>query len=289
MISIEYNGFTFDNTTATIEELTGITMPDIRSEEEVMAEQDTALPTSYRYGGRTFGWAGTLFDDTAADYQIIRDAMIGALNMQNQPLEGLTMTFTLVTGEVRTLREVRPIGEPDVDFKAGEPGIIWNTYKLAFRSTFGWFEGSETDATQQITDSGGYGVVIPAPVASPLSPSTTVSAGTDPLTVTNAGNANAYPIFTISGPGTNFTITNSTTGHVLTINESLSTGDTITIDTRAHTIVKNGSENILAEKEDGTAWIYIQPGNNTLTFTADSGTSSDTQVRTVFNNTYCNL
>lgn len=283
--SITYNGYTFNTTNADIESVAGIGFPDIRATEQNTSEQDGAIPTSYRFGSRTFGWTGHLTDTTAALYLAERDSLMGALNLQNQPVEGLTMTFTLITGDTRTLRETRLVGAV-LDFPEGEPSIIWNSYQLTFRSTFGFFEGDETTGTQQITVSSG-GTVVPSPVPSALSATVVVSSGTDPLTITNAGNANAYPVFTITGPGTTFTISNLTTGHNLVLDETLVAGDTVEIDTRAHTIVKNGSENVY----DGFSgsFIYIQPGSNTLSFTAVSGTDANTQLQTVFSDTYIGI
>jgi len=286
MISaIEYNGYTFNTTNADIESVSGIGFPDIRATEQNTSEQDGSIPTSYRFGSRTFGWTGHLTDTTAALYLAERDDLMGALNLQNQPVEGLTMTFTLITGDTRTLRETRLVGAV-LDFPDGEPSIIWNSYALTFRSSFGFFEGTETDGDQQITVSSG-GTAVPSPVPSPLSGTVTVSSGTDPLTVTNAGNANAYPVFTITGPGTTFTISNLTTGHSLTLDKTLIAGDTVEIDTRTHTIVKNGSDNVY----DGFSgsFIYIQSGSNTITFTAASGTDANTQLRTVFSDTYIGI
>lgn len=290
--SVEYNGYTFDNNNATIETpMVGFGLPDIQAEEENIAEQDTAIATAYRYRGRTFGWNGTLFaplaSPTAAMYLAERDAILGAMNMQNQPLEGLTMTFTLITGDVRTLREVRPYGQPKFDYEAGEPGIIWNSYQAIFRSTYGFFEGDESDVTQQITSASIYGVVVPAPVASPLSPSVSVSSGTDILEAVNNGNANATTMFTIIGPGTNFTIQNSTTGRSMTINTTLTAGETISIDTRARRVYKNGTQNI--KHLTTGSWIVMRPGTNYISFTADSGTTADTQLQTVFSDTYINI
>lgn len=282
--SIVYNGYTFDNTNADIQNLIGNGMPDIFAMESLKSQQDGGVATGYKYGTRTFGWQGIISAATNALYLAERVELMAALNMQNQSLAGLPMTFNLTTGDVWTMREVRLIGQ-NFDFNVKEPSLVWNTYKLTFRSTFPFFEADETDEEQQIT-SFDYGVVVPAPVAAPLTSTTAMSAATDPLSVTNAGSANAFPTFTITGPGVNFTITNRTTGHDMVINHTLLAGETIIIDTQARTVTKGGS-NIFNDMSG--SWIYMQPGVNSLTFTAQSGTNSNTKLRTVFKDTYIGL
>jgi hypothetical protein len=282
--TIEYNNFTFDHDNANIQEFVGSGFPAIRYAEEVKSQQDGAIATGYRFGSRTFGWKGTVFSTTAALYLAARNELMGALNLQNQPLEGLTMTFNLITGDTRTLRDVR-IVDANFDFKGGAPSIVWNDYQVTFRSTFPFFEGAETDSSQQIT-SVGFGVVVPAPVGAPLSSTSSGGSATDPLVLTNAGNANAWPVFTITGPGAGFTISNSTTLHSCYIDYTLAAGETIEIDTWAHTITFGSSSIRSAFSGD---WIYLQAGSNTITITADSSTSSDTQLRTVFSDTYMGI
>lgn len=282
--TIEYNGFTFDRDNANIQGLVGNGMPDIRATEEVKSQQDGGVATGYNFGTRSFGWSGDISNSSPALYLAERVALMGALNLQNQPLEGLTMTFNLITGDAWVLREVR-VTDANFDLPEGEPSRTWNSYQVNFRSTFGFFEGTQIDNTQQVTFAD-YGVVVPAPVAAPLTSTSGVLSPTDPQPLTNAGNANAYPIFTITGPGTTFIISNSTTGHSMTISTTLLLGETIIIDTWNKTVTKNGV-NILSTHSG--AWIYMQPGVNTIAFSVTSGSDSNTTLQTVFNNTYIGI
>lgn len=280
----EYNGFTFDKSNANLQGIVGNGLPDVRASDEVKSQQDGGIATGYRFGNRTFGWNGEIAGATPALYLAQRIALMGALNLQNQPVEGLTMTFNLITGDVWTMREVR-IVDANFDMPEGEPSRIWNSYQVTFRSTFPFFEGEETDASQQVTNSD-YGIVVPAPVPGPITSTAGAIAATDPLTVTNAGNANAYPIFVITGPGTTFTISNSTTGHSMVISATLLAGQTIIIDTWNKTVTQGGS-NILSTFSG--SWIYMQPGANTITLSVSTGSNSNTQLQTVFKDTYLGL
>lgn len=60
-----------------------------------------------------------------------------------------------------------------------------------------------------------------------LSPSSTLGS----TTVTNTGNGEGYPIWTVTGPGTP-TLTNVTTGREWSLATALSSGETVTVDTR---------------------------------------------------------
>lgn len=50
--------------------------------------------------------------------------------------------------------------------------------------------------------------------------------------VLNSGQAEAYPVWTITGPGSEIVLSNLTTGRTLTINHTLTSGETLTVDTR---------------------------------------------------------
>lgn len=287
MISqIAYNGFTFASTNADIESFTGNGFPDIRTAEQVKSQQDGAIATGYKYGARTFGFAGhlTSADDplTAAAYLTERDELMAALNLQNQPVEGLPMTFTLITGGTRTLREVRLISAV-LDFPAGEPSIVWNSYQLTFRATFPFFEGTAYDEDQEITDFSA-GAAIPTPIPAALSGTSSASPY---ASYTNNGNANAYPVFTITGPGSGFTVLNRTNSQTFYIDYTLAAGETIEIDTWNHTVKLNGDSNLLYYFEGD--FIHFEPGTTTVAFVADSGDTADTNLNVVYSDTYMNI
>lgn len=282
--TIVYNGFTFTKNNANIQEFVGNGLPDIRSSEELKSQEDGGIPTGYRYSSRTFGWSGDVANTSLATYMATRNSLFAALNLQNQPIEGLTMTFNLSTGDIWTLREVR-IVDANFDLREGEVSRTWNSYQVTFRATMPFYEGDETTGTQQVTDID-RGTVVPSPVPSPLTGTAVVTSGTDPLLLTNAGTANAYPVFTITGPGTTFTILNSTTGKSITISETLIAGESIVIDMWEKTIMK-GTQSLIGLMSD--YFFPLIPGTNQLSFSVASGNTTDTQLQTVFKDTYIGL
>lgn len=282
--TIVYNGFTFTKNNANIQEFIGNGLPDIRSSEELKSQEDGGIPTGYRYSSRTFGWSGDVANTSLATYMATRNSLFAALNMQNQPVEGLTMTFNLSTGDIWTLREVR-LMDANFDLREGEVSRTWNSYQVTFKATMPFYEGTETTGTQQVTNID-RGTVVPSPVPSPLTGTAVVTSSTDPLLLTNSGTANAFPIFTITGPGTTFTILNSTTGGSITINTTLVAGESIVIDTWNKTIMK-GTESLIGLMSG--YFFPLVPGTNQLSFSVTSGNTSDTQLQTVFKNTYIAL
>ena len=102
------------------------------------------------------------------------------------------------------------------------------------------------------------------------------SAGNASATLTNNGDVPAWPVFAITGPGTRFVATNTTTGKVLDVNATLAAGDTLTIDTRPRTrSVKDGAGvNRFAYLTAGSSLWGLAPGANEVTLAITSGTAA---------------
>lgn len=247
------------------------------------SQQDGAIATGYRYGARVFGFKGDIVssDGTPATYQALRQAIMYALRPTR--IEGDEMVFTLITGETRRLRYV-VCTDFNADFPENEPSYNWNSFAAVFRASFPFFEGEEHSGTQQVTSIDG-GMAIPAALPGVLG-GPSVAGG--PATYLNAGNAPAFPIFTITGPGTNFTVTNRTNGMSFTITTTLVAGDTIEIDTVNHTVTKNGTQNITSTFSGD--WITLDGGaagaSTQISFTTSSGDTTDTTLTTEFFDTY---
>ena len=278
--SIALNGFTFSATGASIQAVSGNGMPTIRSSTENLSQQDGSISTGYRYGARIIGWSGDLVASSLTLYMTLRQSLMLALRPGS--LQGDDMVFTLSDGSTRTLRDVVCIDQ-NLDLPSGEASRTWNSYQVTFRAHFPFFEGAAHDNTQDRTIISG-GVGIPAVI--PMSFASGTSSSSDPLVVDNAGNAQAYPIFTISGSGTLFTITNSTNGQQMVINTTLSSGSQIIIDIRRQTVTMNGSS--IMQYVSGE-WITLDAGENTLSLSVDSGYTSDTSMRTEFYDTYMGI
>lgn len=280
---IEYRGFTWDQQQATIEEPEGIGLASVSDSFTELSQREGSRSLGWRLQSRTFGWKSTLEGATSTAYIALRQEMYYAL--VPSLVNGYDMTFTLLDDTTRILPNVKCIDAP-IAVSYDEPSIIWNTYVVSFRSDYPYFLGDETDETQSITLYSG-GSAIPAEIPADLSAAASGSPN-DPLTVTNAGNAPAYPVFTITGAGDTFTIINSTTGKQFILNTTLTTGQTIVVDTWNKTVVRSDGRSMLDIFEGD--FITIAGGaagaSNTILFGVTSGDDSSTQLQTVFKDSY---
>lgn len=89
-------------------------------------------------------------------------------------------------------------------------------------------------------------------------------------TITNEGNADAYPVIHVVGTCSGISVTNLTTGETVAVNAALSDDDTLVIDCRPATcgVYLNGVANIGLKSSPG--WVRCVPGNNQLVFSRNS-------------------
>ena len=125
-------------------------------------------------------------------------------------------------------------------------------------------------------------VLCPDPYFEDYATTTTAltTAGTA-VTVANAGDEEAGAVFTLTASGSvsNPTIYNTTTGQTFGLTLNMASGDTVTIDTRRGslraTLTHNGTAtNVINNMTNGSSWIKLQPGNNSINYNASSGGAS---------------
>lgn len=88
----------------------------------------------------------------------------------------------------------------------------------------------------------------------------------------NYGNRPAPVVFTIFGPTTNPRIYNDDTGDEMIFDITLSSDQTLVVDTRYRTVRLDGVNRRSALT--APSWFHLQPGDNHLKYFADSATSS---------------
>lgn len=93
------------------------------------------------------------------------------------------------------------------------------------------------------------------------------------VTLNNAGSTSAYPVWTIKGPGQNFTAI-SPSGETLIWNGNLGVGDTLTLDFRKGTVTDQLGNNRYAELAPAPRFWQIPPGTTQCTATIDSATAA---------------
>lgn len=127
------------------------------------------------------------------------------------------------------------------------------------------------------------GVPIPAAIPSPI-PRGNLSS----ITVTNNGNEETEPDeIIIHGPGTDFTVQNTTTGEILNIDLTLSSSESVVIKPSENSAYV-GSEAVFGSVSRTPAgrWLTIQPGVNTYVFRARSGGNDNTVLTLKWRDAY---
>lgn len=102
--------------------------------------------------------------------------------------------------------------------------------------------------------------------------------------ITNTGDVDAWPIITVTGPGIDLTLTNSTTGARLHLTGSIGAGSSAVIDTRpGHKSVRVDGFNAFGRlTEDSTLWPLV-PGPNRISIGFAAATT-DSRVEFVWRN-----
>lgn len=128
------------------------------------------------------------------------------------------------------------------------------------------------------TQSGIYGLWggISLPVELPTDLAGTVNQ----ITCINSGNFAAKATITITGEIVNPKIYNLTSGRFFKINTTMIAGDILIIDTEAATVELNGV-NALADRADGSNWLFVNSGTNYFLLTGDDFDIDDQDKATI--------
>jgi hypothetical protein len=104
-------------------------------------------------------------------------------------------------------------------------------------------------------------------------------------TVTNTGQIETWPVWTITGPGTDVVLTNVTTGEELALTANgglvLAAGDVVTIDTRVPSITNQNGVNLFPYLSAGSSIWPLEVGANVIQV-AMSGATVDSSVELAY-------
>ena len=104
-----------------------------------------------------------------------------------------------------------------------------------------------------------------------------------PFTVSNGGNTDTLPTFTVSGPMTSGAITNETTGDSIELTGALLTGETLVIECDTRRVLLNGE----TDRPDlidvaSSTWIRLVPGLNRLRLSGSGFETGETELSVTF-------
>lgn len=237
-----------------------------------------ATDSTQFYGPRTVEIIGTVIGTTAADLWASLDDLKGALSLGAVRIlrfrrEGLTFDERM---------EVRVDSPVDVPLEPSNvsPVVRWGVSLFAADPRM--YSDTLNTGTYDPTDSGAGGLAFP--LAFPLT--FDASEGVGRLTVENEGTISTPATFTITGPVTNPTLDNDTTGEsVYFTGLALASGDTVVLDTRDRTVLLNGTT-LRPDLVDPalTDWFDLEPGVNLLRLRGDDMVTTETELSVSYRN-----
>lgn len=156
----------------------------------------------------------------------------------------------------------------------GELGTEWfyeiPIVRARFFSTKPWiYDNTETTVTSPILAGSSSGITWP--LVWPLVWGTVTASS---FTATNDGTARAEFVATIPGPVVNPVIQHVDRGVELGFTLTVEAGQWLEVDTENRTVLLNGTANRYYTKTSGSTWFNLSPGDNTLSYRADSGSST---------------
>ncbi|MFD6490677.1 phage distal tail protein [Streptomyces sp. NPDC060188] len=222
-------------------------------------------------------------NDSRQGYLARRRAFIKSLN----PKRGVgTLTLTQPDGDVRSIGAYYTGGlEGDESLDAA--GERWCINALTFGCPSPYWIGAEVSQTFRAGTSGTFLPFLPLTVGD--------SQVLGAVTVDNDGDDLAYPRWTITGPATQISLTNTVTdpvtgspvAKVLVLTRTITSADTIVIDTRERrqTAVLNGTTNCWPDLSSASELWPLEAGVNSLTLTV-TGSTSATSVQLTYQPRY---
>lgn len=196
----------------------------------------------------------------AADPTALRTllrAFAGRLN----PLRGVGRLRSVAPGgDVRELA-CRYTGDLTLDGQRESGGVTWQRALLIFRAADDPYWRDETDTVETLTSGMSEGRTF-----FPFFPLRLTSSEVFSETVVdNAGQVDAWPVWTVTGPTGGVTLRNLTTGRVLALDLALVLGRVVTIDTRpgSQAVVDDAGVNLYRYLTEHDLWPLV-PGENAV-------------------------
>jgi hypothetical protein len=239
----------------------GLEAPEQRVDAYNIPGGDGQTVANILHGGRVIVMEGTVRGDSETTYRANRAAfhqLVGANRTATGQMQPRVLKLTDATGaEYRLSVVVQALKNPD-------ELPTHSRFQLQLLATDYLIYGeSESSVSLTLPISGG--ITLPDTFALTFGASSGGSA-----TATNSGTTSTAPIVTFTGPMTNPRLSNDTTGQVMGLDIELGSGDEITVDMRARTIVQGGSTNRMSVKTADSKFWSLALGENLLRLSATS-------------------
>lgn len=223
-----------------LEEVTGFDSPNVRENVEDLPEWDGAAAGDFYFGSRPVTLSGRIVSSTAT----ARNAAVVSLQ---RACRGLRASCTIVS---------QPQGLPNMQIAARVQNL---------RVTGGFVKQFQ------------IGLICPNPLIVSVTENTTSRTNVGSITPSNAGNFSSFPRIRITGPITNPTVTNATTGAVLSLTgTTIAAAHYIEVDMANRTALSdlgiNSYKSIVFPTTTFPA--SLAPGSNTLVLAGTGATGS---------------
>lgn len=269
-----FNGYTFGGASAAVQIL-GVQgledAPAVRSSDEPRGFSDGTFYGRDFLAGRTIGVDLSFVTGSEAFRTIVEAAKAALVPQGGESTDALPLTFTLpglaprrVYCRLRrrslpiTLEYTFGVAKGAVEFYAGDPRIYDDQASMASISLAALPSGLTFNLAFNLS----FGGAVQPNSAS----------------VVNAGTVSTKPVITIQGPVTNPVVQNATTGKSLRFNLTLAANDILTVDTDVRSVVLNGTASRRGTLSYDSVWWDLQPGQNTILFSADAVTAAVVQI-----------
>lgn len=210
-------------------------------------------------------------------------AALRALVASLDPLRGDgVLRSTTSIGEQRELTCRYVSGFESQPERLDEGGLLYQRAVLVFRAAEEpyWVDAADTAMSFELGDST-VGSFFPVPPLRLASSELFAQA-----TVDNGGDVEAWPVWTLSGPGSGLAINNLTTGKSLALSTSVTADETITVDTRPgrKTVTLGDGTNLFPDLTSRQLW-PLDRGPNSIEVQL-SGATSDSVLQLSYRQRY---
>lgn len=238
---------------------------------EDIASGSGSVFVASRFGRRNLSWRGLIKENVMVE----RRRLINACNVGRLK----TIEFTSCDGidlqaEVEILSLIAPykLGTTIYQIEAVAPDFRFYSQKL------------KSENVRQSILQGGTSIPSDVPMSLVLNESDITEII---KVIVNEGNVDTDPIFTITGPGNGFIVTNVSTGSEFILAEELEDGESIVVDIGKRTVIKNGNENVY-DSFSGDFWT-LRAGENQLRFLVQSNFSDNSLLNLQFRSAYTGI
>lgn len=177
----------------------------------------------------------------------------------------------------------RYAGQWTGDLSPDRYGVVWQETLVTLQANDPYFYAT-APTIQDFSIGAALLTFLTTDVGDPFLPlSLTASTVLGDVSVTNPGDIIAWPVWTVTGPGSNIILTNLTTNKTLEVDTTLSAGEQLVIDTRPgrKTVTGPGSVNLFGSM-NATSVIWSLPVGASTVRVAVTSATTDTLVRLSF-------